>query len=362
VYGKIFMSMYDGSLRTKSPWQALVTFQQMIVLANKHGEVDMTAEALSFRTGIPLEIIKLGIDALEQPDPDSRSSEEEGRRIVRVNPNRVWGWRIVNYKAYREMRSAEERREYMKNHMREKRAAARNGEATKKALARVSNVSNVSQSSKQYAGSSKHTTKTTADDGASPSSAPPMAAPKRKSRSVDGDEIARFVSSHDLDDLVADFIRPQESPALVISVLKQHLTGKRKGAPQATPDDIAMAVEEYRGKHGETFSTKMFDTFVANVRDRAAEAAATAAAKAAAAARVEEERAHRAAANAQREQEDREARERDQRVKRFPTEHPERYAELAAQAETEEIEPDPGRRIRITGRLYQKVLDECAAD
>ncbi len=123
IYGKIFASMYDGSLRTKAPWQALVTFQQMIVLANKHGELDMTADALSFRTGIPLDIITFGIDALSQPDTESRSEAEEGRRIVLLDPEgRTWGWRIVNYAHYRDMRNAEERREYMRLLMQERRA------------------------------------------------------------------------------------------------------------------------------------------------------------------------------------------------------------------------------------------------
>lgn len=153
MFGKIFASMYDGSLRTRSPWQALVTFQQMIVLANKEGEVDMTAEAIAFRTGIPLEIITVGIAALELPDPDSRSPGEEGRRIVRLDEGRTWGWRIVNYEHYRKMRSLEERREYMRQLMQDKRAAA------KQAVSIVSHplavVSNVSPCSKQYAGSSK---------------------------------------------------------------------------------------------------------------------------------------------------------------------------------------------------------------
>jgi hypothetical protein len=160
MYGKVFASMYDGSLRTKSPWEALVTFQQMIVLANKHGELDMTADALSFRTGIPLEIIKTGIAALEQPDPDSRTPGEDGRRIVLLDPEgRNWGWRIVNYPIYRDMRNAEERREYMRLLMQDRRAAKKRNGVTRDVTPRnvsdvntpLAPVSNVSQGSKQYA-------------------------------------------------------------------------------------------------------------------------------------------------------------------------------------------------------------------
>jgi hypothetical protein len=115
VYGKLFKQMYDGSL-SKAGWQAVVTLQQLVILADKHGTVDMTPEAISRLTTIPLEHIQVGLDALEQPDPESRTPGEDGRRIVRLSAGRVWGWRIVNYEHYRAIRSAEERREYHKEY------------------------------------------------------------------------------------------------------------------------------------------------------------------------------------------------------------------------------------------------------
>lgn len=110
MYGKIFASMYDGSIYGK--WEAIVTFQQMIALADKEGTIDMTPHALSARTSIPLEIIQKGINDLESPDPMSRTPDDEGRRITRLDEHRQWGWRITNYQKYREIRTAEERREY----------------------------------------------------------------------------------------------------------------------------------------------------------------------------------------------------------------------------------------------------------
>lgn len=110
MYGKIFATMYDGSIYGK--WQAIVTFQQMIALADKDGIVDMTAQALSARTSIPLEIIEKGIADLETPDKVSRTPDEEGRRIILLDEHRPWGWKITNYAKYREIRTAEERREY----------------------------------------------------------------------------------------------------------------------------------------------------------------------------------------------------------------------------------------------------------
>lgn len=125
MYGKLFAQMYDGTLATKGPWQALVTFQQLVILADPEGVVDMTVESVARRTTIPLEIIEAGIGALELPDPASRTPAEEGRRIVRLSDTRPWGWRIVNYGFYRNIRNEierrDKRREYHKEYARSRR-------------------------------------------------------------------------------------------------------------------------------------------------------------------------------------------------------------------------------------------------
>lgn len=117
MYTKLFRSMYDGTLCTKGPWQALVTFQQLLILADKYGVVDMTVEAVSRVTTIPLEVIEKGVKELERPDKGSRTVDEEGRRICRLDDHRNWGWRIVNYEKYRQLQRHEERREYMQQYM-----------------------------------------------------------------------------------------------------------------------------------------------------------------------------------------------------------------------------------------------------
>ena len=119
MYGKIFTAIYDGTLR--EDWRALVTFQQLLVLADADDEVDMTVEALVARTGIPREILEPGIEALEQPDPNSRSKVHDGARIVRLDPERNWGWLIVNRAAYKNIRDQSDRREYHREYRRARR-------------------------------------------------------------------------------------------------------------------------------------------------------------------------------------------------------------------------------------------------
>lgn len=119
MYAKIFDSIYDGTL--VEDWRALITFEQMLILCDSEGFIDMTPYAIARRTGIPIEHIEAGIKFLEQPDPNSRTDVEEGRRIARLDPHRAWGWRIVNHKKYRDMRTADDRREYMRSYMKDYR-------------------------------------------------------------------------------------------------------------------------------------------------------------------------------------------------------------------------------------------------
>ena len=151
MYGKLFGQMFDGTLSTRGPWQALVTFQQFIILADKNGIVDMTPEAISRRTTIPLEIIQEGIVRLMEPDPESRSPAEEGKRIAPLSDARSWGWQIVNYQHYRNLRSTEERRQYHQQYYHNKRKV--------RAVSTLSTDSTKAVSSKQYAVSSKQKNK-----------------------------------------------------------------------------------------------------------------------------------------------------------------------------------------------------------
>ena len=109
MYGKVFDSMYEGTLY--GHWQSIVTLQQMLVLCNSEGVVDMTPQAISARTSIPLDIITKGIEVLSQPDQYSRTPGEEGRRIVLLDEHRPWGWFLVNYAKYQKIRNREEKLE-----------------------------------------------------------------------------------------------------------------------------------------------------------------------------------------------------------------------------------------------------------
>jgi len=116
MYGKIFESIYDGSLYGQ--WEAIVTMQQLIVLADADGIIDMTPPAIAGKTSIPLEILEKGLKILSEPDPYSRSPGSNGARIELLDEQRPWGWFLVNHIKYRDMRTADDRRKYMRKYMR----------------------------------------------------------------------------------------------------------------------------------------------------------------------------------------------------------------------------------------------------
>jgi hypothetical protein len=105
MFAKIFTQIFDSSIA--DDWQVRVVFQDMLVLADKNGIIDMTPEAIARRTNIPLDIIQAAIPKLEREDNASRTPDHGGRRIMRLDAHRDWGWRIVNFVKYRESATKE---------------------------------------------------------------------------------------------------------------------------------------------------------------------------------------------------------------------------------------------------------------
>lgn len=94
----------------------------LLVLADSDGVVDMTQEAISRRTNVPIDQVVRYIDELQKPDPLSRSKIKEGRRLTPIDPARGWGWRITNYHHYRRIRDEEARRSYFRDAKRKQRS------------------------------------------------------------------------------------------------------------------------------------------------------------------------------------------------------------------------------------------------
>lgn len=100
-YTPVFDSVYRGTLCGQ--WPTLPVWLTILPLADANGEIDYTTQAISSMTGWPMELLLTALEKLTSPDPDSRSTDSDGRRLELVDPaNRKWGWRVVNHSKYRE--------------------------------------------------------------------------------------------------------------------------------------------------------------------------------------------------------------------------------------------------------------------
>jgi hypothetical protein len=104
VYGKIFDSLWKGSMRGKRDLQ--LVFIHMICNCDQDGNCDYLPQVICDDTGMSLPDVLNAISELQSPDPLSRTPDEQGRRIVPLSPGRPWGWRIVNHLVYRERLSS----------------------------------------------------------------------------------------------------------------------------------------------------------------------------------------------------------------------------------------------------------------
>lgn len=105
MFAKIFGQIFDSSIADDPDLRHM--FMDLLVMADQYGIVDMTFEAIARKANMPLPKVRELVLRLEQPDPASRSKALDGARIARLDTLRTWGWRIVNYRKYRESATEE---------------------------------------------------------------------------------------------------------------------------------------------------------------------------------------------------------------------------------------------------------------
>lgn len=129
-FGKIFASFFSSSIiETALPTRFL--FMSMIVLSDRDGRVDMTAQALARQVNMPLADVEKAIEELLAPDPHSRTREFEGRRLLPIDSERGWGWIVANKEQYYRRSSKEDTREKTAARVARHRARKREEEAAR---------------------------------------------------------------------------------------------------------------------------------------------------------------------------------------------------------------------------------------
>lgn len=125
MFAKVFGQIFDSSIA--EDYNCRRMFIDLLVLADSTGAVDMTLEAISRRTNVPITEVQKYITELCQPDCKSRSKLHEGKRLIPLDDRRDWGWMIVNYRHYRQIKDEEARRTYFRTAQREYRKKKKKG-------------------------------------------------------------------------------------------------------------------------------------------------------------------------------------------------------------------------------------------
>ncbi len=134
-YTKLFSSIlastiWEADMPTRIVWITL------LAMADQYGIAEASIPGLAHIARVSREQCEQAIENLLAPDPDSRSKDDDGRRIRPVDG----GWQLVNHGKYRERRTADERREYLRLKQAEQRA-----KRDKPSTARQQASTNVSQ-------------------------------------------------------------------------------------------------------------------------------------------------------------------------------------------------------------------------
>ena len=106
AYTKLFNSIVTSTIWLEDDRTRLVWIT-MLALADKHGEVMASIPGLARVAGVPVDDCRIAIAKFLSPDPDSRSKDDEGRRIEPIDG----GWQLINHAKYRAMASREEQQE-----------------------------------------------------------------------------------------------------------------------------------------------------------------------------------------------------------------------------------------------------------
>lgn len=115
-FAKLFSSITESSLWSE-PKEVRLLFVSMLARADATGFVEAAIPGLERLANLTPEEVSNSLTALEGPDPHSKNTANEGKRILKV----PGGWMILNYEEYRNRRGEEERRDYMRDYMREYR-------------------------------------------------------------------------------------------------------------------------------------------------------------------------------------------------------------------------------------------------
>ena len=118
MYVKMYEQLFNSSIM-EQPLDIRYIWMCILTLADKEGYIDMTIPSIARRINISDNKVANAIDLFVAPDPSSRTPDHDGRRLEPIRES--FGWRVINYIKYRDLRDQEARREYMRDYMKKRR-------------------------------------------------------------------------------------------------------------------------------------------------------------------------------------------------------------------------------------------------
>lgn len=104
-FTKLFSTILNSTIWGE-PDHIRLVWITMLALSDQYGRVQASVPGVAHQARVSVEQARGAIKVLESPDPDSRTPEHEGRRIVKMDG----GWRLLNYTKYREIKDDEDQR------------------------------------------------------------------------------------------------------------------------------------------------------------------------------------------------------------------------------------------------------------
>lgn len=120
MFVKLFQQILDSSIADNRRLRHF--FIDLLLCADQDGNVMMTEGAIARRIGSDVDEVAWGLAELVKPDPGSKTPDHDGRRIEPIEGH-GFGWRIINYLPYRQLKDANQQREAVRLRVQRHRAA-----------------------------------------------------------------------------------------------------------------------------------------------------------------------------------------------------------------------------------------------
>lgn len=136
MYVKLFEDTLQSSIWAQDS-DTRIVWLTLLMMSDENGFVRSAATGIAHFARVPIVTTNKALELFKLPDSDSRTPDKKGRRIEQISG----GYQIINYQHYRDIRTYDDRKEYMRKYMRKRRSAeSKNVTPCKQTLAKLAHT------------------------------------------------------------------------------------------------------------------------------------------------------------------------------------------------------------------------------